>query len=345
MNDDGMARELDDPILVTGAGGFIGGWLVRRLLETGHRHVRAVDIKPLDAWSQRFPAADNRVLDLRGIDACRQACRDVGAVFNLACDMGGIGYIETNKALCMLSVLINTHMLMAAREAGVERFFYSSTACVYAIDKQTSTDVALKESDAYPALPEDGYGWEKLFGERMCWSFHEDFGFQTRVGRYHNVFGPLGAYDGGREKAPAALARKVAMAKLSGRHEIEIWGDGEQTRSFLFIEDCLDATLKLAASDVAEPLNIGSDRLISINRLVGLLEAIAGIKLVRRYERSAPQGVRGRSSDNRLIGERLGWQPQWPLERGLEVTYRWIYDQLAAQQADRPLVAAAQQDA
>jgi nucleoside-diphosphate-sugar epimerase len=318
----------DATVLVTGGGGFIGGALVSRLRDLGQRHIRSVDIKPTAGWYRCFDDVENRVIDLRSAEGCRAACAGTAIVFNLACDMGGIGFIETNKAECMVSVLINTNMLLAARAAGVARYFYSSSACVYAADKQQTAGASLKESDAYPAMPEDGYGWEKLFGERICRHFHEDYGVPTRVGRYHNVFGPHTSYDGGREKAPAALSRKVAMAKLTGRHDIEIWGDGEQTRSFLFIDDCLDATLKLTASDVAEPLNIGSARLISINGLVGLLEDIAGIKLNRRYDRSAPRGVRGRSSDNTLIRNTLGWEPQVPLEAGLETTYRWIYDQL-----------------
>jgi nucleoside-diphosphate-sugar epimerase len=231
----------------------------------------------------------------------------------------------------MLTVLINTHLLMAAREARTERFFYSSSACVYNADKQTSADVtALREEDAYPAMPEDGYGWEKLFSERMCRHFTEDYGLVTRVARYHNVYGPWGTYDGGREKAPAAICRKAIEAKLSGKHEIEIWGDGEQTRSFMYIDDCLLGTTRLMDSDVAEPINIGSDELVSINRLVDIAEKIAGLKLKRRYKLDAPKGVRGRNSDNTLIKARLGWAPSIALENGLEKTYRWIYDQITA---------------
>jgi nucleoside-diphosphate-sugar epimerase len=320
---------IDAPVLITGGGGFIGGALADCLRARGHRHIRCVDIKPTSEWYRHFPDVENLVADLRTADACRVACEGIGAIFNFACDMGGIGFIETNKADCMVSVLINTNMLLAARAAGAERYFFSSSACVYAADRQLTTRVSLKESDAYPAMAEDGYGWEKLFGERMCRHFQEDYGLATRVGRYHNVFGPHTAYDGGREKAPAALARKVAQAKLKGRHEIEIWGDGEQTRSFLFIDDCLDATLILAASDVTQPLNIGSARIVSINELVDMLEQIAGIKLERRYNPAAPVGVRGRSSDNSLIERLLDWKPQVPLETGLETIYRWIYDQLA----------------
>ena len=267
-------------------------------------------------------------------DACREAVEGARYVFNLAADMGGMGFIETNKALCMLSVLINTHLLVAAREQEVERYFFASSACVYAADKQTSTDVLpLKEADAYPAMPEDGYGWEKLFSERMCRHFTEDFGLATRVARYHNVYGPHGTYDGGREKAPAAICRKVIEAKLSGHHEIEIWGDGEQTRSFMFVDDCVHGTRMLMQSDVTEPLNVGSARLVSINDLVSIVEEIAGLKLRRQYNADAPQGVRGRNSDNTLIKERLGWEPEITLEDGLAKTYAWMYDEMAARAA------------
>ncbi len=320
----------DDPILVAGAGGFIGGHLVGALLAEGYRRVRAVDIKDLGEWYQRHPAAENRQADLRELEACRQAVAGVAQVYNLAADMGGMGFIETHKAACMLSVLINTHLLMAGRDAEVQRYFFSSSACVYAADKQLEADVtALKESDAYPAMPEDGYGWEKLFSERMCRHFSEDYGLATRVARYHNIYGPHGTYDGGREKAPAAICRKVIRAKLSGRHEIEIWGDGEQTRSFTYIDDCLAGTRRLMDSAVAEPLNIGSDQLVSINRLVDIVEAIAGIRCRRDYKLDAPKGVRGRNSDNTLVQQRLGWRPEISLEEGMERTYAWIYDQMA----------------
>jgi GDP-D-mannose 3',5'-epimerase len=317
-------------VVVTGAGGFIGGHLVRDLLSRG-ADVRAVDAKPLDEWFQIFPEADNLVLDLSTKEACAQAVAGVAQVYNLASDMGGMGFIERNKALCMLSVLINTHLIAAAHDAGVERYFFSSSACVYPLELQQSPEVrALKESDAYPAFPEDGYGWEKLFGERVCRHFLEDFGLETRVARYHNVYGPHGTYDGGREKAPAAICRKVAEAQMSGSGEIEIWGDGEQTRSFTYIDDCLEGTLLLMASDVSEPLNIGSSQLVTINRLVDIVEEIAGVRLERRYNDAEPQGVRGRNSDNALIKQLLEWEPAISLETGLERTYRWIYDQMAA---------------
>jgi nucleoside-diphosphate-sugar epimerase len=323
-----------DLVLVTGAGGFIGGHLVADLIARGFERVRAVDVKPPANWFQRFEEADNRQVDLRNQSACREVVHDVAWVFNLAADMGGMGFIENHKAACMLSVLINTHMLLAAREAGVERFFFSSSACVYAAGKQREANVtALREQDAYPAEPEDGYGWEKLFSERLCRHFREDFNFPTRIARYHNVYGPCGTYDGGREKAPAAICRKVIEAKLSGRHVIEIWGDGQQTRSFMYIDDCLEGTWRLMGSQVAEPLNVGSDRLVTINQLVDIVEAIAGVKLSRVYRLDAPLGVRGRNSDNTLIRQRLGWTPAIPLEHGLERTYAWIYDQMKARVA------------
>jgi nucleoside-diphosphate-sugar epimerase len=249
--------------------------------------------------------------------------------------MGGMGFIELNKAACMISVLINTHLLMASRDAEVERFFYASSACVYAADKQRTTDVAaLRESDAYPAEPEDGYGWEKLFSERMCRHFSEDFGLETRVARYHNVYGPHGTYDGGREKAPAAVCRKVAMAKLSGDLRIAIWGDGEQRRSFTYIDDCIEGTQRLMGSDIREPLNIGSSEMVSVNGLVDVVESIAGTQLERIYDTSAPQGVRGRNSDNALVRELLDWEPTIGLEAGLTKTYEWIAQEVQAASAD-----------
>lgn len=319
----------DDLVLVAGGGGFIGGALVADLINQGYRRIRSVDIKPLADWYQVFPEADNRQLDLRHREACLESVRNARFVFNLACDMGGMGFIETHKAQCMLSVLINTHLLMASSQVGVERYFYSSSACVYNADKQKSADVLpLKEEDAYPAMAEDGYGWEKLFSERMCRHFREDYGLKTRTARYHNVYGPYGTFDGGREKAPAAICRKVIEAKLSGRNEIEIWGDGEQTRSFMYIDDCLVGTRKIMDSDIVEPLNLGSDRLVTINGLADIVERIAGVRLHRRYKLDAPKGVRGRNSDNTLIKAKLGWAPEITLEDGLERTYRWIYDQM-----------------
>ncbi len=317
----------DDKIVVCGAGGFIGGHLVAELLSRGFRNLRAVDLKPATAWHQRFPSVENMNLDLSKIESCRQALQGADCVFNLAADMGGMGFIETHKALCMLSVLINTHLLVAARDAGAKRFFYSSSACVYNAEKQKSAAVApLKEADAYPAMPEDGYGWEKLFSERMCRHFTEDFGLETRVSRYHNVYGPHGTFDGGREKAPAAICRKVVQAKLSGSGQIEIWGDGTRTRSFMYIDDCLKGTLMLFDSGIREPLNIGSSELVSVNQLVDIVEDIAGVKLKRNYKLSAPLGVNGRNSDNSKIRELMGWEPSIKLRDGLEKTYAWIYD-------------------
>jgi GDP-D-mannose 3',5'-epimerase len=320
-----------DPILVAGAGGFIGGWLVRHLREEGFTRVRAVDLKPLDEWYQVLPGVESRVADLRSLEACRDAVRGVAHVYNLACDMGGMGFIEANKAACMISVLINTHLLMAGQEAGIDRFFFSSSACFYIVALQQDADVtALREEDAYPALPEDGYGWEKLFSERMCRHFLDDFGIQTRIARYHNVYGPHGTYDGGREKAPAAICRKVAQAQLSESDEIEIWGDGEQRRSFMYIDDCLIGTMRIMESDILDPINLGSSELVTINQLVDIVEEIAGVRLKRRYLLDAPKGVRGRNSDNTLIRERLGWEPATSLATGLERTYAWIHDELTA---------------
>jgi len=324
--------------VVCGAGGFIGGHLVQSLLANGVDVIRAVDIKPLDEWYQVSKDVESLSLDLKDKDSCLTAATGAEVIFQLAADMGGMGFIENNKALCMLSVLTNTHMLMAAREKGVERFFYSSSACVYNGEKQTSPDVvALKEEDAYPALPEDGYGWEKLFSERMCRHFEEDYGLQARVARYHNVYGPLGTWTGGREKAPAAVCRKVIEAKHSGKHEIEIWGDGKQTRSFMYIDDCTKGTQMIAESEIHEPLNLGSDELVTINQLVDIAEDIAGIKLKRNYNLSAPKGVNGRNSDNTLIQKKLNWAPSIRLRDGLAKTYAWIEDEILS---SKPLAAA-----
>jgi GDP-D-mannose 3', 5'-epimerase len=315
--------------VVCGAGGFIGGHLVQSLLANGVDVVRAVDIKPLDEWYQVSKDVESLSLDLKDKDSCYKAAEGASVVFQLAADMGGMGFIENNKALCMLSVLTNTHMLMAAREKGVERFFYSSSACVYNGEKQTNPDVvALKEEDAYPAMPEDGYGWEKLFSERMCRHFEEDYGLQCRVARYHNVYGPLGTWTGGREKAPAAICRKVLEAKHSGKHEIEIWGDGKQTRSFMYIDDCTKGTQMITESDIREPLNLGSDELVTINQLVDIAEDIAGVKLKRNYNLGAPKGVNGRNSDNTKILDELKWEPSIRLREGLAKTYAWIEDQM-----------------
>jgi GDP-D-mannose 3',5'-epimerase len=315
-------------ILVAGGGGFIGGHLVARLRSEGLRKIRAVDCKPIEEWHQAFPDVDNQVLDLSDRNACRDACRGVTEVYQLAADMGGMGFIETHKADCMLSVLVNTHMLLAARDCGVQRYFFSSSACVYNADKQRDAKVTpLREADAYPALPEDGYGWEKLFSERMCRHFAEDYELTTRVARYHNVYGPFGTWDGGREKAPAAICRKVVHAKATGRHEIEIWGDGKQTRSFLYVDDCVEGTLRLMRGSCAEPLNIGSEELVTIDELVSVVESIAGITLDRRYRHDAPRGVMGRNSDNTRVRAEIGFEPSIDLREGLRRTYAWIEQQ------------------
>lgn len=319
----------NEKVVACGAGGFIGGHLVEFLLNKGINVARAVDVKPLDEWYQKSHAVENLSLDLSDKNNCFTATDAMQIVFQLAADMGGMGFIENNKGLCMLSVLTNTHMLMAARDRGVERFFYSSSACVYNGDKQKDVRVIpLKEEDAYPALPEDGYGWEKLFSERMCRHFEEDFGLQTRVARYHNVYGPLGTYEGGREKAPAAICRKVIEAKRSGKREIEVWGDGHQTRSFMYIDDCLKGTLAILESDIHEPINLGSSELVTVNQLVDIVEDIAGVKLERRYELNAPKGVNGRNSDNTKIKQYLSWEPSIRLRDGLEKTYAWIERQM-----------------
>lgn len=324
------SRQVD--VLVAGGGGFIGGHLVADLLKQG-KTVRSIDIKPQDEWYQVHPDAENLQADLSLLDAAMSGTEGASEVFMLAADMGGMGFIENNKALCMLSVLTSTHMLQAAQAHGVERYFYSSSACVYAAGKQTDTAVtALVEADAYPAQPEDGYGWEKLFTERMCRHFLEDYGLTTRVARYHNVYGPEGTWTGGREKAPAAVCRKIAEASISGEHHIDIWGDGEQTRSFMFIDDCVQGSQMILAGESAEPVNLGSSELVSINQLVSIVEKIAGITCERHYQLDAPQGVRGRNSDNTLINEIYGWEPSISLADGLAQTYDWVYDQVKRSQ-------------
>ena len=335
-----MPAEKDKLIVVTGAGGFIGGHLVSHFRAQGYRNIRAVDIKRLEDWYQRFEDVENLSLDLNRRENCEIAAKGAGSIYNLAANMGGMGFIENNKALCMLSVLINTHMLQAAMHCGVSGYFYSSSACVYNADKQKTFEApSLKEEDAYPAMPEDGYGWEKLFSERMCRHFREDFGLRTRMARFHNVYGPWGTWYGGREKAPAAICRKVIDAKAKKQHEIEIWGTGEQTRSFMYIDDCLKGVNMIMDSDILEPINLGSSEAVTINRLVDLAEEIAGIKLKRKYDLSAPKGVNGRNSDNTRIQELLHWEPSTPLRDGLEKTYRWIYDQyLARERGDAGVV-------
>lgn len=313
-------------ILVTGAGGFIGGHLAKRLFDEGE-DVVCVDVKPFKEWYHQLP--NDHVRDLSRYEECLEMVDGVDQVYNLAADMGGMGFIETHKAACMESVLISTHMLKAAQIMGVKRFFYSSSACVYAADKQMHPDVtALKEEDAYPAMPEDGYGWEKLFTERMCRHYAEDYGFDTRVARYHNVYGPLGTYRGGREKAPAAICRKVIEAKLKGKKSIEIWGDGTQTRSFMYIDDCIEGTRRIMDSDIDYPINLGSNELVTINQLMDIVEDLAGTKFRRRYNRKAPQGVRGRNSDNTRLKAELDWEPSTPLKEGMKSLYEWIFDEV-----------------
>ncbi|MCP3979801.1 MAG: NAD-dependent epimerase/dehydratase family protein [bacterium] len=322
---------IDQTILIAGAGGFIGGHLVADLLRRGYTRLRAVDIKPFGEWYQRSPQVDNRVLDLQSLGNCTESVNGCDVVYNLAADMGGMGFIENNKALCMLSVLINTHLLMAAKEVGAQRFFYASSACVYAGYKQKETDnPGLREEDAYPADPEDGYGWEKLFSERMCRHFREDFGIETRVARFHNVYGPHGTFDGGREKAPAAICRKVIHSKMADSDSIEVWGDGKQTRSFMYIDDCLEGIHRIMESEVRDPINLGSDEMVSINELVEIVERIQGRTLERRHNLDAPKGVRGRSSDNARISDLLGWAPSISLRDGMARTYAWIEEQMLA---------------
>ncbi len=330
-----MASAQDRPIVITGAGGFIGGHLIDAFRRQGYRDIRAADIKPLSEWYQVHKDVKNFAGPLKGdcrdFKVCRTISKGAAEVYQLAADMGGMGFIENNKALCMLSVLTNTHMLLAAQEAGVDRFFYASSACVYNAEKQKDPKItALKEADAYPALPEDGYGWEKLFSERMCRHFREDFGMKCRVARFHNVYGPNGTWEGGREKAPAAICRKVIAAVVSGKHEIEIWGDGTQTRSFMYVDDCVKGISLITHSDILEPINLGSSELVSINQLVDIAEAIAGVKLQRRYKLDAPRGVAGRNSDNSKIEEYLDWEPSTRLRDGMEKTYRWIEEEFTA---------------
>ncbi len=328
-----MSSRIDpkQPIIVCGGGGFIGGHLIAEMLKLGYKNVVSVDKKPLDGWYQVHRGVTNiggTRGDLMSMDNCRKVMKGrAGAkVYQLAADMGGMGFIETHKAECMLSVMINTQMLVAAKEVGVDRFFYASSACVYNADKQRDANVtALKEADAYPAMPEDGYGWEKLFSERMGRHFREDFGTPFRVARFHNVYGPFGTWEGGREKAPAAICRKVMNAKHTGKLDIEIWGDGSQTRSFMYITDCVKGIQMITDSkDFFEPINLGSSELVSINQLVSIAEQIAGVKLNRKYKLDAPKGVAGRNSDNSMIQSVFGWEPDTRLRDGMAKTYEWI---------------------
>ena len=315
-------------ILVAGAGGFIGGHLVKNLLDEGHDLVCA-DLKPIEYWFQAFEKSKNFSLDLKEYENCLKVTEGVDYIYNMACNMGGMGFIENNKAECMLSVLINTNILRACLKNSVKKYFFSSSACVYNASKQKKSFVdGLKEDDAYPADPEDGYGWEKLFSERMCRHFTEDFGLQTRVLRYHNVYGPEGTYDGGREKAPAAICRKIANAKIKKLKSIDVWGDGEQTRSFMYIDDCIIGTKKLFFSNYSEPLNIGSEEQVSINEMIEIIENLADTKMKKRYLLEKPLGVRGRSSNNDLAREKINWDTTISLKEGLSKTYDWIYSDI-----------------
>ena len=310
--------------LVCGAGGLIGGHLVKSLINDGHEVICA-DVKPLETWFQLFDSNNNFSLDLKEYENCIEVTKGVDFIYNMACNMGGMGFIENNKAECMLSVLINTNLLRACLGNKVKKYFFSSSACVYNANKQTNNFIeGLKESDAYPAMPEDGYGWEKLFSERMCRHFYEDYGLETRVARYHNVYGPMGTFDGGREKAPAALCRKLITAKNSGQKKIDVWGDGEQTRSFMFIDDCIKGTKKIFESTCREVLNIGSEEQVSINQMINIIEEISGYKVNKNYQLDKPKGVRGRSSNNDLVRKKINWDFETSLKSGLEITYKWI---------------------
>jgi len=310
--------------LIVGGGGFIGGHLIKRLIDEGNE-VRAADLKPLSLWFQKFDDVENFSLDMQEYENCIRMTKEVEYVINLACNMGGIGFIENNKADCMLSVLINTNLLRACKENKIKRYFFSSSACAYNKDLQTDPNIeGLREQDAYPAMPEDGYGWEKLFSERMCRHFTEDYGIETRVARFHNIYGPMGTFDGGREKAPAAICRKVIEAKLNNKDTIDVWGDGTQTRSFLYIDDCVDAVIKLFNSDFRDPINIGSDEKVTINQLISIAENFAGKKFEKNYQLDKPQGVKGRSSNNDLIREKTGWNYKYSLKDGIKKTYDWI---------------------
>ena len=317
-------------ILVCGAGGFIGGHLVKSLLSDGYK-VKCIDIKPKELWFQYYENCENFSLDLKDFDNCKKMTEGVDYIFNMACNMGGMGFIENNKTECMLSVLINTNLLRSAVANSVKRYFFSSSACVYNDKKQKDVFIdGLKEEDAYPAAPEDGYGWEKLFSERMCRHFKEDFNLEVRIARYHNVYGPIGTYDGGREKAPAALCRKIIEAKLKSYNSIEVWGDGKQTRSFMYIDDCIIGTKKLFFSRFSEPLNIGSEEQVSINQMIEIIEDIGGIKIKKNHLLDKPLGVRGRSSNNDLAREKINWDTTTSLKDGLAKTYSWIFEQITA---------------
>jgi nucleoside-diphosphate-sugar epimerase len=328
----------DDLIVITGAGGFIGGNLARYFTRKGFTNIRAVDKKPLYEWYLHVPGAESLCLDVSMEDNCKRVCEGAVEVYNLAADMGGMGFIERFRVECLRSILINTHMVEAAYKAGTRRYFYSSSACAYNVLLQKDPNVrALKESDAYPAMAERGYGWEKLVSEMFCQEYWQERGMKTAIARFHNVYGPNGTWDGGREKAPAALCRKVIQAIDTGSKDITIWGDGSQTRSFMYIDDCVQGIDKITHCDdlIATPINLGSSELVSINELLSKIEKIAGVKMNRKYDLSAPKGVAGRNSDNTFIKQVLKWEPSTTLNKGLAATYKWIEGQYHAQKAGK----------
>ena len=329
----------DDLIVVTGAGGFIAGSLVRYFADQGFTRIRAVDKKPLYKWYQRVPGVESLCMDVSDVDNCIRACEGAREVYNLAADMGGMGFIEHFRIECLRSILINTNMIEAAYNAGAERYFFSSSACAYNTDLQKDPNVrALKESDAYPAMAERGYGWEKLMSEMFCQEYWAERGMKTAIARFHNVYGPNGTWDGGREKAPAALSRKVIEGMDSGELKMDIWGDGHQTRSFMYIDDCTKGIDMIMHSEdlIATPINLGSSELVSINVLVDIIEGIAGVKLEREYLLDAPRGVAGRNSDNTFIQKMLGWEPNMPLREGMAKTFAWIQQEYADRAAGKP---------
>ena len=331
----------DDLIVIGGAGGFIAGALARRFHDQGFTRIRAIDKKPLPQWYQRVPGVECLCLDLSNEKNCRRACEGAAEVYNLAADMGGMGFIERFRIECLRSILINTHMIESAYRAGARRYFFSSSACAYNVELQKRPDAAaLKESDAYPAMAERGYGWEKLMSEMFCQEYWAERGFETHIARFHNVYGPWGTWAGGREKAPAAICRKVIEAKDTGNKEIMIWGDGHQTRSFMYIDDCVEGIDMIMHCErlIATPINLGSNFLVSINELVTLAEGIGGIRLDRKYDLDAPKGVGGRNSDNTFIRQVLGWEPSTPLKDGLKKTYAWIEKQYRDRKAGKRTV-------